>query len=245
MPFRLNEYDQPVGEPLPDWSPRQPPAAVTLTGAFCRLEPLDAARHAADLYAAYSSGADGRDWTYLSVGPFGDAQEYRRFAEAAAVGTDPRHYAVIDLGRGTAVGTLSLMRQDPANGVVEVGNVMFSPLMKRSPISTEAQFLAMRYVFEDLGYRRYEWKCDSLNSPSRTTAQRLGFTFEGVFRQAVVYKNRSRDTAWFSVVDGEWPTVEKAFEAWLAPDNFDAQGIQRRSLAEVRTSMASPASPEQ
>ncbi|WP_327352321.1 GNAT family N-acetyltransferase [Streptomyces sp. NBC_01304] len=237
MHIRLNEYDQPVGEPVPDWTPRPRPAAVTLTGRRCRLEPLNADTHTADLYAAYRSGPDHRDWTYMSSGPFDDPQDYRRHVEGMAASTDPRHYAVIDLADGKPVGTLSLMRQDPAQGVVEVGNVMFSPLMKRSPISTEAQFLAMKYVFEDLGYRRYEWKCDSLNAPSRKTAERLGFTFEGIFRQALVYKGRNRDTAWFSVVDTEWPTVKKAFESWLAPENFDDQGVQRHSLAELRAAL--------
>ena len=235
MPIRRNEYDQPVGEPVPDWSPRLLPAQVTLKGEHCRLEPLNADRHAAELYAAYRTGSDHRDWTYMFTGPFEDPQDYRRYAEEAAAGSDPRHYAVISQADSTAVGTLSLMRQDPSHGVIEVGNVMFSPMMKRRPISTEAQFLAMRYVFEDLGYRRYEWKCDSLNAPSRTTAERLGFTFEGIFRQAVVYKGRNRDTAWYSVTDTEWPTTKHAFEAWLSPENFDEQGLQRRTLAELRT----------
>ncbi|MFJ7270459.1 GNAT family N-acetyltransferase [Streptomyces sp. NPDC099050] len=235
---RRNEYGQPVGEPVPGWSPRPLPAGVTLKGDHCRLEPLDAYRHAAELHAAYGSGSDQRDWTYMFASPFESLDDYRRYAEAAAASTDPRHYAVINLAGGTATGTLSLMRQDPDHGVVEVGNVMFSPAMKRRPISTEAQFLAMRYVFEDLGYRRYEWKCDSLNAPSRTTAERLGFTFEGIFRQAVVYKGRNRDTAWYSVTDTEWPTVKHGFEVWLSPDNFDDQAVQRRSLAELRAAAA-------
>lgn len=238
MSVRLNEYGQPIGEPVPGWSPRPLPAEVTLKGDRCRLEPLNADRHAAELHAAYSSGADQRDWTYMFAGPFESLGEYRRYAEEAAASTDPRHYAVINLADGTASGTLSLMRQDPDHGVVEVGNVMFSPAMKRRPISTEAQFLAMKYVFDDLGYRRYEWKCDSLNTPSRTTAERLGFTFEGIFRQAVVHKGRNRDTAWYSVTDTEWPAVKHAFEAWLAPDNFDDQTVQRRTLAELRTAAA-------
>ncbi|MGW6059013.1 GNAT family N-acetyltransferase [Streptomyces sp. NPDC055189] len=238
MSYRLNEYEQPIGEPVPGWSPRPRPAAVTLEGEYCRLEPLDADRHSAELYAAYSGGSDQRDWTYMSVGPFESLGDYRRYAGEAAAGSDPRHYAVISLADGTATGTLSLMRQEPAHGVVEVGSVMFSPAMKRRPISTEAQFLAMRYVFEELGYRRYEWKCDSLNAPSRTTAARLGFTFEGIFRQAVVYKGRTRDTAWYSIIDTEWPAVRDGFEAWLSPDNFDGQGAQRRSLADLRASAA-------
>ncbi|MEV0251781.1 GNAT family protein [Nocardia sp. NPDC050712] len=237
MSVRRNEYDQPIGAPLPDWSARSLPGAVTLKGRYCRLESLDAARHSAELDAAYRSGPDGRDWTYLPVGPFENAQDYRHYLKNIAAGNDPRFYTVIDHGDGTAVGTLALMRQDPANGVVEVGNVMFSPAMQRSPISTEAQFLLMSYVFDDLGYRRYEWKCDSLNGPSRQTAERLGFQFEGIFRQAIVYKGRNRDTAWYSILDTEWPAIKRAFESWLAPENFDGQGVQRRSLAELRASV--------
>ncbi|ONQ53145.1 GNAT family N-acetyltransferase, partial [Burkholderia cenocepacia] len=133
-------------------------------------------------------------------------------------------YTVIDRATGRAVGTLALMRIDPANGVIEVGSVTFSPLLKRTPVSTEAQFLLMKYAFDTLGYRRYEWKCDDLNAPSRKAAARLGFRYEGTFRQAIVYRGRNRDTAWFSIIDGEWPDVRAAFEAWLAPENFDAEG---------------------
>lgn len=141
---------------------------------------------------------------------------------------------MIDRASGHAVGTLALMRQDPAHGVIEVGHVTFSPKLKQTPLSTEAQYLLMAHVFEQLGYRRYEWKCDSLNAPSRRAAERLGFRFEGIFRQAIVYKERSRDTAWFSIIDSEWPKLREAFEAWLAPENFDAEGRQRRSLVELR-----------
>nr|WP_239091628.1 GNAT family protein [Streptomyces sp. SID14478] len=186
------------------------------------------------MYAAFAAAPDGRNWTYLPVGPFERAEDYRRWAEGAARSADPLHYAVIDRATGRAVGTMALMRHDPANGVVEVGNVMFSPLLQRTPISTEAQYLLMAYAFDKLGYRRYEWKCDSLNAPSRKAAARLGLTFEGVFRQAVVYKGRSRDTAWYSVVDGEWPALREAFRAWLAPENFREDGQQRRSLADLR-----------
>lgn len=144
---------------------------------------------------------------------------------------------MVDRTTGKAVGTLALMRIDPTHGVIEVGNVMLSPLLQQTPASTEAQFLLMAYVFDTLGYRRYEWKCDSLNAPSRRTAARLGFQFEGIFRQAVVYKGRNRDTAWFSVIDTEWPLLRQAFEAWLSDDNQDAQGRQRRSLTQVRESL--------
>lgn len=240
MSARLNEHGQPVGHPLPDWTARPAPARVTLTGRFCRLEPLDADRHADDLHAAYALAADGRDWTYMTVGPFDTPADYRAHVTAAAQVDDPLTYAVVDPRTGRAVGTLALMRQDPANGVVEVGSVTFSPLLKRTPVSTEAQFLLMSYAFDELGYRRYEWKCDSLNEPSRRAAQRLGFTFEGIFRRALVYKGRSRDTAWFSVVDTEWPQVGDALRQWLSPDNFDADGHQKRSLSEVRASAGEP-----
>lgn len=234
MPEEYNPYGQPVGMPMPGWTPRPLPGPVTLDGRYCRLEPLDAARHAADLFAAYATAPDDRGWTYLAYGPFADEAAFRAHAEAMAATTDPRHFAVIALGTGKAVGTLSLMRQDAANGVVEVGWVTFSPRLQRSPASTEAQFLLMRYAFDTLGYRRYEWKCDSLNGPSRKAALRLGFRFEGIFRQAVVYKGRNRDTAWYSIVDGEWPRLRRAFETWLEPGNFDADGRQHHPLAAFR-----------
>lgn len=228
--MRKNEYDQLIGAALDGWTPRQRPGRVTLEGRYCTLEPLDAARHAADLYAAYAQAGDGRDWTYMAVGPFADEASYAQYAQGAAASPDPLHFAVIDRRTQRAVGTLALMRIDPSNGVIEVGSVTFSPLLQRTPISTEAQYLLMKYAFDTLGYRRYEWKCDSLNARSRDSAARLGFQFEGVFRQAVVYKERNRDTAWFSIVDGEWPLRRDAFERWLAIDNFDESGAQRRSL---------------
>ncbi|AHV92402.1 GNAT family N-acetyltransferase [Bordetella holmesii] len=230
----LNSFDQPVGETLPGWTARPRPPRTPLEGRFCRLEPLDAERHAADLFAAYSAAPDGRDWTYLAVGPFVTQQAYRTYCEQAAQSDDPMHFAVIDRASGRAVGTLAFMRIDVANGVIEVGSVTFSGALRRTPISTEAQFLFMRRAFDELGYRRYEWKCDSLNAPSRQTAARLGFQFEGIFRQAVVYKGRTRDTAWFSITDAQWPARRAAFEQWLAPENFDAQGRQRARLQDLR-----------
>jgi len=228
----MNEYGQPVGEPLPGWTPRALPPRTPVSGRYCRLEPLDAARHGDALWEAYGGAPDGTLWTYLSAGPHAGRGAFDDYLARASASTDPLHHAVIDLRSGVAVGTLALMRIDPGNGVIEVGHVAFSPRLQRSPLSTEAQYLLMRRVFDELGYRRYEWKCDSLNAPSRAAAQRLGFRFEGIFRQAVVYKGRTRDTAWYSVIDSEWPGRRAAFEAWLAPANFDGQGRQRRRLAE-------------
>ena len=201
------------------------------------MEPLNAARHAADLFAAYQTAPDGRNWTYLFSGPFANEDDYRRHAEAAAQSTDPRHFAVIDSATGKPVGTLSLMRIDPTHGCIEVGNVTFSPLLQQTHASTEAHFMHMAYAFDTLGYRRYEWKCDSLNEPSRRAALRLGFQFEGIFRQALVYKGRSRDTAWYSITDTEWPAVRAALQTWLSEGNLDAQGQQRQSLAAIRAAL--------
>ena len=234
MSARTDEYAQPIGEPVPGWASRPMPTGVTLAGMYCQLEPLNAEVHAGDLYAAYRLAPDHRHWTYMPVGPFDRAEDYRRYAEEAARSTDPRHYAVIDRKTGKAVGTLALMRIDPKQGVIEVGHVMFSPLLHQTPMSTEAQFLLMTYVFDELGYRRYEWKCDSLNARSRKTAERLGFKFEGIFRQALVYKGRNRDTAWYSIIDKEWPQLKRAFQTWLSAQNFDEQGAQRVSLADMR-----------
>ncbi len=238
MSHTTNDYAQPIGLPLPDWTPRPRPARVTLDGAHCRLEPLDAGRHAAELYAAYAAAPDGRDWTYMPAGPFADAASYLEHARSAAASDDPLHFAVIDAASRRALGTLALLRIDPANGVIEVGWVAFSRALQRTPASTEAQYLLMRYAFDTLGYRRYEWKCDALNAPSRKAALRLGFRFEGTFRQAVVYKGRNRDTAWFAITDRDWPTLAAAFDAWLAPTQRDDRGAQRVPLAALRAQLA-------
>jgi RimJ/RimL family protein N-acetyltransferase len=235
---RTNQFGQTIGAALPGWSPRPKPPRTPIEGRLCRLEPLSAERHAADLHAAHALAPDGRDWTYLSVERAPDAASARAYVELLAQSADPMHFAVIDKATGRAVGSLALMRIEPNHGVMEVGHVTFSPLLKRTPLSTEAQYLLMQLAFDELGYRRYEWKCDNFNAPSKKAAQRLGFQFEGVFRQAIVYKGRTRDTAWFSIVDGEWPALRAGFEQWLSPANFDADGRQRRSLEQVRAAAA-------
>jgi RimJ/RimL family protein N-acetyltransferase len=225
-----NQYGQRIGDAVPDWAPVALPDAITLPGQYCTLELLDPDRHVEDLHAAYAAAPDDRDWTYLPVGPFRTLGSYRDWAVAAAKSEDPRHYAVTDNASGRALGTLALMRHDPVNGAIEVGYVVFSRSLQRTAISTEAQFLLMRYVFDELGYRRYEWKCDSLNEPSRTAAERLGFTYEGTFRHAMVYKGRNRDTAWFGLTDHDWPPVREAFARWLDPANIGPDSRQREPL---------------
>jgi RimJ/RimL family protein N-acetyltransferase len=204
-----------------------------MTGRFCRVEPLDPERHAADLFAANSLDVEGRSWTYLFQEPFRDLASYRAWLEQVAKADDPLFHAILDLKTGKAVGVATFMRIDRVHGVIEVGNINYSPLLQRTPAATEAMFLMMARVFDELQYRRYEWKCDSLNAPSRAAALRLGFQYEGLFRQAVVYKGRNRDTAWFSIVDGEWPRLKRAYGEWLAPENFDAGGRQRRRLGDL------------
>ncbi len=232
---RHNEIGQPIGAPLPDWSARPFPPRTPVEGRFCRVEPLDPDRHAAELFAANGDDAGGRNWTYLPYGPFASLDLYRAWVEGAAARADPQFHAIIDLASGGAVGVASLMRIDPAAGVVEVGGINYSPRLQRRPAATEAMYMLMRRVFDELGYRRYEWKCDALNAPSRAAAARLGFRYEGLFRQATVYKGRNRDTAWFSIVDGEWPVLRDAFEGWLDRSNFDAEGRQRASLGSFRS----------
>ncbi len=199
-------------------------------GRLCRLESLDAAKHAAALHAAYAADRDGRNWTYLPYGPFASEVAYTAWVETVQSRDDPVFYAIIDLAKQQPIGVASYLRIDPAMGVIEVGHLSFAPALQRTPLSTEAMFLMMRRAFDELGYRRYEWKCDSLNAPSVAAAKRLGFRFEGTFRQAIVMKGRNRDTTWLSIIDGEWPARRGAFERWLDPANFDASGAQRRRL---------------
>ena len=233
MTPRRNELGQPIGDPVPAWTPRPAPPRTAMTGRYCRVEALDVQRHATPLYENNRAAPDARAWTYLGYGPFDTLAAYRDWLSERARSDDPLFYAIVDLTTGEAVGLASYLRIDPANGVIEVGHLNFSPRLQRTRAATEAMFLMMRRTFDELGYRRYEWKCDSLNQPSRDAALRLGFTYEGLFRQAVVYKGRSRDTAWFSMVDGEWPALRAAYEHWLDPANFDESGRQRRRLPDL------------
>lgn len=232
-PQRHNELGQPIGPALPGWrAPPRPPRAV-MAGRLCRLEPLDAGRHADSLFDACAEDRAGRMWTYLFDGPFGSRAEFRRWLEGRERSEDPLFFAIVDAATSGAVGIASYLRIEPSHGVIEVGHLAFSPRLQRTTAATEAMFLMMRNAF-DLGYRRYEWKCDALNAPSRQAAARLGFQFEGIFRQAIVCKGRNRDTAWYSIVDREWAALARAFEQWLAPGNFAIDGSQRRRLEDFR-----------
>lgn len=228
MGHTVNEFGQFVGSALASWTPPPHPPRESIVGRYCRLEPLDLAIHAAALYETYAG--DAAAWTYLAYGPFHSLESYRDWVESVQTVDDPLFFAILD--RDKPVGVASYLRIAPAAGSVEVGGLNFSSRMKRSTVATEAMYLMMGTVFR-LGYRRYEWKCDDLNAPSRAAARRLGFSYEGTFRQATVYKGRNRDTAWYSVIDAEWPAVREAFEAWLDPGNFDSAGRQRRRLSDL------------
>jgi RimJ/RimL family protein N-acetyltransferase len=219
---------QPVGLPVDDPTPAPRPGPVTLKGRYGRLEKLTPA-HTKDLWAAFA----GHDevWTYIGAdGPFATGAEFVPCIERRAAADDPYAYAIIDPS-DRAVGYVTLLRIVPEMRVIEVGHVLYSPALQRTPLGTETQYLLARYVFETLGYRRYEWKCDALNAPSRRAALRYGFVYEGTFRQNMIAKGRNRDNAWFSMLDSEWPVRKLNFERWLAPENFDNEGRQKISLA--------------
>ena len=221
--------EPPVGPAVDDPSPGPPPVPVTLPGRHGSVEKLDAARHGAALWNALRGHGDV--WTYMSsYGPFPDGGAFARWLADRETLQDPYYYAVVDAA-GRAVGVSALMEIRPVMRVAEVGHIVYSPALQRTPLGTEAQYLLARYVFETLRYRRYEWKCNSLNAPSRRAAERYGFRFEGILRQHMIAKGRNRDTAYFSMLDSEWPARKAAFERWLAPENFDSNGRQKASLA--------------
>ncbi len=227
----MNAHGQPVGLPVDLDLPRPVPPRSAMVGRYCSVAPLTA-EHVPGLYSAFAEDRDGRIWTYLPNGPYAELAGFEAWAEGAMAADDPlMHTILVD---GAPLGHASFLRITPGAGVIEVGFINLSPRLQRTRAATEAMYLMMRRAFDELGYRRYEWKCDALNAPSRAAAERLGFTYEGTFRQAVVVKGRNRDTAWFSVIDGEWARVKTGFEAWLDPGNFDADGRQKRSLSEIR-----------
>ena len=213
------------------WRPVSPPSPLVLHGRAVTLEPLNGASHTADLWRA----VHGHDevWAYLADGPYASEADLRHALEEKQAGSGAAFFAIVPRATGRVAGYASYMRMDPANGVLEVGNILFAPSLQRTIAATEAMYLMARHVLEDLGFRRYEWKCNANNAPSRRAALRLGFTFEGIFRQHMIVKGQNRDTAWFSMLDWEWPARKVAFEAWLDPANFDQDGRQRKSLAQL------------
>ena len=222
--------DERLGTPVPGWTPPPAPVGDVLEGQYVRLERLDADTHAADLHRAYS-GHDAL-WDYMPYGPFSSAAAYHRWAKETASGADPLFYVLRDKATGHCGGVASYLRITPAAGSIEVGHICLSPEVAKGRVWTEAMFLMMEWAFRN-GYRRYEWKCNALNMASRRAAQRLGFSYEGIFRQAAVIKGRNRDTAWFAVIDAEWPALREAYEVWLSPRNFDAAGRQKERLSDL------------
>lgn len=236
MPQETNHLGQPIGLPVRDWQPPALPSREPMQGRFCRVEILDIDRHAADLYEANSLDTDARNWTYLPYGPFNSFEEYSAWLSQWIASNDPLFFAIIDQTTDKATGLCSYLRIDPRHGSIEVGHINYSPLLQAKPAATEAMYLMMKRTFE-LGYRRYEWKCHWLNAKSRNAAQRLGLSYEGIFRQAAVFKGRNRDTAWYAAIDEEWPALNAAFLTWLAPDNFDQYGNQKSSLSTLTTAI--------
>lgn len=228
----LNSLGQPIGFPVPNWTPPAHPSREAMIGRYCRVEPLDIERHAADLFAANSTDSEGRIWSYLPYGPFDTLESYTDWMRQSCFSDDPLFHAIIDTATGKAVGVASYLRIAPAAGSIEVGHINYSPLLQQTPAATEAMYLMMKRAFE-MGYRRYEWKCNALNQGSRSAAMRLGLSYEGVFRQATIVKGRNRDTAWYAAIDSEWPELQAAFERWLDSANFDAEGKQRVRLSDL------------
>jgi len=219
---------------LQNWTPRPKPERKVLEGRYVRLEPLDPQKHGDELFAASSVTDADQRFTWLFEFPPATRAEFEPWLDKVSKSEDPLFFAVIDKASGKVAGRQTLMRIDTTHGVIEIGNIYWGPLISRKPAATEAQFLFMQYIFDELGYRRYEWKCNNDNAPSKRAAERFGFTFEGIFRQHMVAKGKNRDTAWYSVIDSEWPALKKAYQAWLAPENFDSDGQQIKRFEEFR-----------
>ena len=223
-----------MAEDMRHWTARQKPSAPVIEGRYVRLERLDAVRHSDELFEASDTAEADQRFRWLPEAPPADRDGFRGWVEKVAASEDPLFYAVIDKASGKVAGRQTLMRIDAANGVIEIGNIYWGPLMSQKPAATEALYLFAKHVFDDLGYRRFEWKCNDDNLPSKRAAARFGFHTEGVFRQHLVVKGLNRDTAWFSIIDKDWVALKPAYEAWLSPANFDAEGKQKRRLEEVR-----------
>ncbi len=229
MKTRVNGQGQPIGDALPNWTGCADIPRTPMAGRTCDVVPLEQS-HTAALHNAFAQDTSGALWTYMPTGPFPTEGDYATWVASATLSKDPLFFAIIDKSSGQPKGVASFLRIQPDHGVAEVGYITFAPSLQSTVMATEAMYLMMKRVLGDLGYRRYEWKCDALNAPSRAAAMRLGFQYDGLFKQALVYKGRNRDTAWFSVLDRDWPRLQAGFEAWLDPANFDANGQQLSSL---------------
>ncbi|WP_372737245.1 GNAT family N-acetyltransferase [Neptunomonas sp.] len=232
MDNRKKNAGLPMGDRLEYWQSRPIPQRKVMPGRYCSVEPLQPEAHAEQLYQAFAEDTQEVNWTYLPYGPFKSFESFNQWLSDSCSTDDPLFFVIIDKRTSVAVGLVSFLRIDAAVGVIEVGHIHFSPRLQQTRLATEAMYLMMRRVFDDLGYRRYEWKCDACNEGSKKAALRLGFRFEGVFRQATIYKQRNRDTAWFSVIDKEWPAIRAGLEDWLDHTNFDHHGQQRKGLQE-------------
>jgi len=223
------------------WTPAKPPRREVLQGRYVRLEPVDPSRHAGDLFElSHGSQGDPAIWIYMGYGPFVDIAAFKAWLVERAASSDPLFYTVIDEASGKAAGMASFLRIVPADGVIETGHIWFTPVLQRTRQATEAIFLMGKYAFDTLGNRRFEWKCNARNAPSRRAADRFGFTFEGIFREHMIIKGRNRDTAWYSIIDRDWPAIKAAFESWLDPANFDAKGQQKKKLTAAQFAGAQP-----
>jgi RimJ/RimL family protein N-acetyltransferase len=228
------------------WAGAKPPRREPLIGRYVRLEPVDGVRHATDLFElSHGPQGDPAIWIYMGYGPFADIAAFRTWLVEREASADPVFYTIVDEASGKAAGMASFLRIVPADGVIETGHIWFTPFLQRTRQATEAIFLMGKYAFDTLGNRRLEWKCNARNAPSRRAANRFGFTFEGVFRQHMIVKGRNRDTAWYSIIDRDWPAIKAAFEAWLDPANFDSSGREKKKLAASQFAAPRPFGPDE
>lgn len=227
-----NQFGQNLGTSIIDWASRAYPSASVKSGLFCSVEPLDVEIHGAVLFEALCVNNDA-SWTYLPLNNFNSYSAFKAWLIFETAKRDQRFYAIVDKTSGSAVGMCALLRINPEHGVAEIGCINYAPSLKKTPAATEAMYLMMKEVFDELGYRRYEWKCNNLNQASKNAALRLGFVFEGIFRQHNVFKHRNRDTAWFSIIDSEWPAIKQRLQRWLSSENFDVNGQQLKKLSQI------------
>ena len=231
-----NNLVQPTGETIPNWTSRQFPPHTKMEGQYCSIDILDIEEHAENLFNAFTKDINNNDWTYLPYGPFETQKEFEEWLQKECTGNDPLFHTIIDRNNNKPVGMASYLRINTNSGVIEVGHIHYSTLIQKKPIGTEVMYLMMKRIFDELKYRRYEWKCNALNIRSCNAARRLGFKFEGTFKQHMISKSRNRDSAWFAIIDKDWPRVKANFEKWLDKNNFNEDGSQKISLSSLMQS---------